>query len=174
MTIRATRTDYFAVVGSIAQNAARDEICLAAIDIVAPANLDALPGTHAYLAGNFAWNNKINCGTDGEAMMLDTLDAHGWTGQIIVRDNMIWQSERYGLQVFFQNIRPIAPRINIHHNTLFQNNVGGESTSAGFASGDINLDDHPDALLCTSFPSPTTFRRRPFQLVRSHWQIMRI
>ena len=94
--------DYWAVVGSIAANASQDVICLAAIDYVAPANSDNNPGTHTYLVGNWSYDNRYGsgCPYDGEGMMLDTLDAHGYKGQIVVRDNIIYRSGRYGLQLF--------------------------------------------------------------------------
>ena len=85
---------------------------MAAIEYVAPANSDNNPGTHTYLVGNWSYDNRYGsgCPYDGEGMMLDTLDAHGYKGQIVVRDNIIYRSGLYGLQLFFQNKSQCAVR----------------------------------------------------------------
>lgn len=135
--------DYFAVLGSIAQKAAGAAICLSAIDFVGPANSDALAGTHTVLLGNFAianTNNFLpgNCtASDGEGMMLDTLDAHGYGGQIYVRDNIIYSSSWAGLQVFMQAFNSSSPVIYIENNTLYHN-MQCPPFSPG-ATGEINL-----------------------------------
>ena len=130
--------DYFAVVGSIAQNAANDPICLAAIDDAGPANWDSAAGTHVFWAGDFAINNQVACGSDGEGMMFDTWDAHGYTGQGVIEQNMVWGSERFGLQLFYQAYNASAPNVRVFNNTFYDNNVGSH-TGGGFADGDINV-----------------------------------
>jgi chitodextrinase len=116
--------DYWAVVGNIAHNANLDGICLAAIDYVGAANWDSGPGTHSYIAGNFAWKNQVACYIDGEAYMLDTLDAHGYSGKIVVKDNIGYRSTRYGLNLFTQHYNVSSPLINIYQNTLYGNLAG--------------------------------------------------
>lgn len=133
-------TDYWAVVGSVAQNSAQDQICLAAIDFVGPANWDALPGTHAFIHGNFSYNNQSpSCVNkyDGENYMIDTLDAHGYAGQVIVSNNIGWNAMRYSLQMFYQSASQAAPTIKVYNNTFF-----GDVTNTGtadFSDGEINF-----------------------------------
>jgi hypothetical protein len=132
-------TDYWAVIGSIAANASQDVICLAAIDYVGPANSDNNPGTHTYLVGNWSYDNRYGsgCPYDGEGMMLDTLDAHGYKGQIVVRDNIIYRSGRYGLQLFFQNKSQAVATIYIYQNTLY-GNMAQPGNIGGGPQGEIN------------------------------------
>jgi hypothetical protein len=128
--------DYVAVVGNIAQNSANWGQCIAAIDIVAPAQFDSGAGTHIYLAGNFAANNRSRCTSDGEAFMFDTWDAHGFAAQGVVENNMAWLSERYGWQGFYQWSNPGSSTWIIRNNTFFGNNQGAYSE---FWAGEINL-----------------------------------
>jgi hypothetical protein len=131
--------DYFAVVGSMAQNAANDPICLAAIDLVGPANFDANAGTHFFIDGNFALANNTTstCSSDMQAISVDTPDAHGLTGQIVISNNMTWKSTRYGLSLIYQEFNLSALPIKIYNNTFFGDlaNV----TNSDFADGEINL-----------------------------------
>jgi hypothetical protein len=133
-------TDYWAVVGSIAQNSAADPICLAAIDAVGPSPLDSTSGTHIFLAGNFGIANQqpAGCGYDGEALMADTLDAHGFTGQVVFKDNIAYQSERMALQLTYQAINVTTPTIKVYNNTFWGDCVGA-NTRSGFAFGEINI-----------------------------------
>ena len=57
-------------------------------------------------------------------MMFDTWDAHGYTGQGVIKDNIIYRSTRYGLNLFYQSINSSAPRIYIYQNTLYGNMAG--------------------------------------------------
>jgi hypothetical protein len=115
--------DYYAVVGSIAQDAMNDGICLAAIDVVAPSPWDSVAGTHIFFYGNFAWNYEATCGTDVEPFMFDTPDAHGYTQQMVMLNNIGWLGYRYGIQVFIQDNNSIA---GLHeyviNNTMYDNN----------------------------------------------------
>jgi hypothetical protein len=137
--------DEWAVVGSIAQNANSDSICLAAIDDVATANFDSTAGTHVFINGNFviANNNNPNCtNSDGEAIMLDTLDAHGYSKQLVVSDNVAYNSSWVGLQVFQQSYNSSAPTIYIENNTFFNNEVCTYFLSGN--AGEINLQINGD------------------------------
>jgi hypothetical protein len=140
-------TDYFAVVGSIAQNSAQDRICVAAIDDVGPAQIDSNPGTHVILIGNFAIANLQpgGCVSDGEGIMFDTWDAHGYTGQGVIEQNIVYGSERYGIQVFYQGLNSGDATMKVFNNTLFANNIG-TNTNGGFASGDINVQSNTSSL----------------------------
>ena len=131
-------SDYVAVIGNIAQNAAQNTICLAAIDGVGVARYDAIPGTHIYFYGNFAWANLVRCNTDGEAFMFDTLDGNGFAGTAIMANNIAWDSERYGIQVYDQNINSNAPTVKLYNNTLFDNNNDTSGTARAVV-GEINI-----------------------------------
>ena len=131
-------SDYVAVIGNIAQNAAQNPICLSAIDGVGAAKYDAAAGTHIYFYGNVAWGNLVNCKSDGEAFMFDTLDSNGFAGTAIMANNIAWGSERYGIQVFDQNINSNTPTVKLYNNTLFANNNDSHG-SAGAVVGEINI-----------------------------------
>jgi hypothetical protein len=132
--------DYFAVIGNIAQNSAQgnpnSDYCVAAIDLVAPANYDAQPGTHLYVYGNFSYNNQTSCSTDVENFMFDTWDANGYSNQGVAQNNMGWLSGRFGFNVFDQQIKTTTATAFILGNTLYG---GNQLNVAGYASGDINV-----------------------------------
>jgi hypothetical protein len=84
--------DYEAYVGNIAYNSSgvASYVCGSGLSINQPINYDTLPGTHIYLAGNFAWGsfNANPCGgyiapgngstvtpTDVEGIIIDTPSA---------------------------------------------------------------------------------------------------
>jgi fibronectin type 3 domain-containing protein len=132
--------DYLAIVGDIAQNSAQGNpnswYCVAAIDIVAPANFDTLPGTHLYEYGDFSYNNRTNCPTDVENYMFDTWDANGYSNQGVSQNNMGWLSGRFGFNVFDQDITTTTATALILNNTLYGSN---QLDAAAWASGDINI-----------------------------------
>ena len=125
--------DYFAVIGSIAQNAASDTICLAAIDDVGPANSDTNSGTHVLIYGNFAIYNvqSQGCASDGEGIMFDTWDAHGYQAQGIIADNIVYQSARAGVQLFYQNYNNTytATTWKVYDNTFYADEQANTNSS---------------------------------------------
>jgi len=132
-------TDYWAVVGSIAQNANDDPICLAAIDDVAPANHDTKAGVHVFVGGNFALNNQNPACTvsDGEAIMFDTWDAHGYVGTGVIENNIMYSSAWANLQVLMSSYNSSAPNIQVFDNTSYHSNVCAPWN--GYASGGMNF-----------------------------------
>src|SRR5208283_4203330 len=130
--------DYFAVVGSIAYNAAQASlICASGINAYEPVASDSNVGTHYYFAGNFAFDN-VNpnpCNgttpTDGEGLFFDTFDGSGTKiaayGQQAVMDNNI---------SIFNGGRGIGLLLNIdgtsHAKAYLRNNTtyGNETVSA--------------------------------------------
>lgn len=132
--------DYFAVVGSIAQNAAQDNICLAAIDSVGPGQLDTNSGTHVYFYGDFSYANNQGGGTcvasDKEDFMFDTWDYHSVVYQGVIANNVGWQADRMCVQLFWQNTHTPTPQptMNVNNNTCFENNkaTNGENFDAEF------------------------------------------
>jgi hypothetical protein len=131
--------DYLAVIGSIAQNANDDPICLAAVDAVAVAPLNSAAGTHVYFYGNFAINNQNPACTvsDGEGMMFDTWDAHGFTGQGVIQNNILYSSSWVNVQVFQQNYNSSSPNIYLLNNTSYHSNVCTEFATG--VNGGINI-----------------------------------
>lgn len=116
--------DYMFGIGNIAQNAAQEPICTGAFVAAGPKMSDSNAGTHILFDGNFAIHSRTPpaCASDGEGLMFDSPDAHGYTAQQIARNNMIWDSERQGLQVTYHRSNPtFAPSINIYQNTLYGN-----------------------------------------------------
>ena len=130
--------DYWAVVGNIAWNSANAGICLGAIDAVGVANWDSNPGTHIYVYGNFAISNNSpsnGCSIDQEGTMFDTLDAHGYTNQAISANNIVYNSTRYGFQMFYQSWNTSTMTMKIYNNT-FYNNL--QQTDGDGADGELN------------------------------------
>lgn len=130
--------DYVAIVGMISQDGGSDSVCTAAVSLVAMSPFDSLPGTHAYVYGNWLYNvESANCtASDVEAIMIDTPDAHGYSNQIVIANNMTWSSTRFGFQFFCQNFNVTTATAIYHNNTGYNNliNIGNESVA-----GDVNL-----------------------------------
>ena len=136
--------DYFAVVGSIAQNAAQDAICLAAVDFVGPANYDSLAGTHLYANGVFSYSNANPACTasyDTESFMFDTLDAHGYNNQGVIENSIGFNSDRACIQFTEQSYSSAVPTLVARNNTCFKNNI---STGSDFLDGEINIQLAPN------------------------------
>jgi hypothetical protein len=132
--------DEFAVIGSIAQNANQDPICVAAIDDPGPSASRPFAGTHVIFDGNFGINNAgaPNCQIDGEAMMFDTFDAHGYNGQAVIENNIAYLSARYGINLFQQHYNPSTAPMFVFNNTLFANNSTTYSLNDNGGCGDLN------------------------------------
>jgi hypothetical protein len=132
--------DYLAIVGDIAQNSAQGNpnswLCVAAMDIVAPANFDTKPGTHMYEYGNFSYNNQTSCPTDVENYMFDTWDANGYSNQGVAQNNMGWLSGRMGFHVFDQDTTTTTATVYILNNTLYGS---GQLNASAWAFGDFNV-----------------------------------
>src|SRR6185503_1454433 len=131
-------------VGCIAQDSAgrNDGFWDAAIDMVSVKNWDTNPGTHIFIAGNYAYNCQQTTGgaSDGECYMDDTLDALNYTGQIVHRDNIGAISERFGLQLFYQNISSDNPTIKVYNNSFYGANQGAfTGPDSPGNPGDINI-----------------------------------
>lgn len=130
-------TDYYAIVGNIAQNAAQDSICLGAIDVVAPTAQDTNPGTHILFYGNFSYaHSSSGCtASDIEDYMFDTWSARNYGQTGVISNNMGWSASRECIQIFEQNTNSPTPVNNIYNNTCFQNNL---HIGSDFLDGEIN------------------------------------
>jgi hypothetical protein len=132
--------DYWATVGSIAENAQQDTICTTQLGGAGPAAIDTNSGTHWIAYGNFSFSIPNNgCPSDQEAYMVDTWDAHGYQGTTVFLNNVGWSAWRFGLQLLIADWNQIP---NLHeyaiNNTLFNNNLfnGG---AGDFFSGQIHM-----------------------------------
>lgn len=107
----STSFDYVAYVGNIVYGAAggNTSSCSSGMSFYQPIAYDSLPGTHLYVAGNFAIANADppTCNgqpsTDGEGLILDTLDFSQGSGtpysqQVAVENNMFISNGSYGFE----------------------------------------------------------------------------
>jgi hypothetical protein len=89
--------DYFAVVGSIAQNAAQNtDFPEAAIDHVGTGLFDSGAGAHTIFYGDFTWSNSAASTTpyDTEGMMFDTWNNTPYPVLGVITNNVGWNSWR--------------------------------------------------------------------------------
>jgi hypothetical protein len=129
--------DYFAVVGSIAQNSA-GQTCNSAIDGVGISPFDTNAGTHVYFYGDFSYaNHNVPCLTisDTEDYMFDTWDFHNVPNQGVIANNIGFDADRMCIQTFEQNNSTPTPIIKIYNNTCFQNNNNNDDN----LNGEINV-----------------------------------
>jgi hypothetical protein len=119
-------TDYFVLVGNIAYNAAQQSTqCGSGITIFEPAESDQLPGTHIYVAGNYAWGNvdANPCAggtpTDGEGIIFDTFDTNNYTQQAVMDNNVAFLNGASGFRVDKTTKAPVY----VVNNTAFGNNA---------------------------------------------------
>jgi hypothetical protein len=135
----ANGVDYIAAVGNIAYgNSGGSSSCGSGIIVYEPVASDSRPGTHIYVAGNFAWANVNGnpCGgtapTDGEGIIFDTFDGSQSTGfspydqQAVADNNMLLDNGGRGLEVLNNN----AASVYLRRNTAWGNNTDLNQTSA--------------------------------------------
>ncbi len=103
--------DYFAVIGSIAYNAAQgSNTCTSGISIYQPVQSDGASGTHIYIAGNFSYSNlepSVCAGrtpTDGEGIVFDSFDGSQggispYASQAVAYNNIVVNNGGKGIEV---------------------------------------------------------------------------
>lgn len=148
---RMVGVDYLVVAGNIAYNSTQgNSECFTGISVYAPIASDSAPGTHIYLAGNFAWKNwdPDHCGggaaTDGEGLMFDELDGSNqnlptpYAQQVVAENNILIGNGGPGLQVDHNNAGS-GPWATVYtrHNTMWGNNH--DLTLAGYGHGELLL-----------------------------------
>jgi hypothetical protein len=95
--------------------------------------LDSNPGTHLFVAGNYAWNNfdPASCAgtaaTDGEGIIIDTLDKYNYNQQVVVENNITVGNGGRGI---LQNNNNGSTPATVY---LKQNTSYGNNTQAGQA-----------------------------------------
>jgi hypothetical protein len=140
----STGYDYIAYIGNIAYNGAQGSTsCASGFSFYQPVLADTLPGTHLYMAGNFAFGNvdPATCNgtapTDGEGFIIDTPDwsQHSgtnppYTGQIVVENNLSVFNGGRGIQLLNNAVSGstyahiYAVNNTVYGNNLFTNNAG--------------------------------------------------
>jgi hypothetical protein len=134
--------DYVAFVGDMAYNSAQGSFgCDSGMSIFQPTQSDSLPGTHIYVAGNFAWANFNSdpCNgtvpTDGQGLMIDTPDGSqngmpsAYSARIVVDNNISVGNGGPGMKVFNNSAGSLHATIHMRHNTLWGNNADANEPS---------------------------------------------
>ncbi len=143
--------DYVAIVGNIAYNTSGgSSACSSGISIYQPIASDTNLGTHFYIAGNFAWANvnPATCGgtpsTDGEAVIIDTLDfSQGggtpYTQQVAVENNIGFFNGGRGFEVFENQAGSTHAPVYVYHNTSFGDMTDPNQTNGCLGRGELGL-----------------------------------
>ena len=146
--------DYIAYVGNIAWNGSQGSAeCTSGFNFFEPVETDSLPGTHIYIAGNFAWDNfepnpcSGGTPTDGEGIMLDTLSgcqsgyATPYLGQVVVQNNISVFNGGRGIEIGGScantpGSSSSAP-VYFRYNTIYGNNA--DTNQAGANCGEMMM-----------------------------------
>jgi hypothetical protein len=136
--------DYIAYVGNIAYNAATgNSACYSGFSVYQPVAADSLPGTHIYVAGNFAWailegatcNGGVH-GFDGNGFIFDTFDGdqgslpQTYTPQAVMENNIALSNGGSGMRSPFNNANGTKwSNQYFRFNTAWNNN--GDTTDYG-------------------------------------------
>ena len=159
-------TDYIAFVGDIAYNAAQstNSVCGQAFSIYGPKASDTNPGTHLFIAGNFAWDNVDNSAcnsgspSDGEGLELDTFSVNSYAQQTVVENNIFLFNGGRGIETLSSNAGAIYIKQNIMYGNNTDVNQGGFCgeyvsnvvTGNVFLSGNITMTTAP--ITCNGSP----------------------
>lgn len=166
--------DYLAWVGDIAYNAAQgNAYCFSGFSILHPAMTDTQPGTHLYMAQDFAWHNlePARCAgvnsTDGEGFILDTFSGTAtippYTQQAVIEDVIAIYNGAYG--IFEGGSGNSSAPVYIEHSTAYGNFINtnqnqsncGQIASVGFpTSSAANINRYTQVSEDLAVPSGTT------------------
>ncbi len=137
--------DYFAVLGSIAFNAAQgSNSCTSGISIYQPVQSDTAGGTHIYVAGNFSYANSdpnvCNGGnpTDGEGIIFDQFDGSqsgisSYWSQAVAYSNIVVGNGSKGVETNGNQAGTYHASIWLNQNTVWGNNNATNQTWLGCA-----------------------------------------
>jgi hypothetical protein len=99
------------------------------LSVFKPTEIDQQPGTHIFVAGSFYLNNKNNPGgTDGEAIIIDTVYYNKYHQQIAIDNNMLIGNGSNALEVFGNASSTGNARVIFRHNTTYGNALSGVGT----------------------------------------------
>jgi hypothetical protein len=144
--------DYFVAIGNIAYNTVSGSTdCNSAFDIYEPIQSDTLPGTHIYVAGNFAYDNveppscEGGTATDGEGVLFDTFDGShdtpqiNYTQQAVIDNNIVFLNYGRGIEVYNNIHGSPHASIYVRHNTSWGNATGAVLQTAGDGCGELEI-----------------------------------
>jgi hypothetical protein len=143
--------DYFAVIGSIAFDAAQGtSTCASGISIYQPVQSDTLPGTHIYVAGNFSYRNidPKKCGggspTGGEGITFASFDGKlgglsPYRSQAVAINNIVANNGAKGIEVGNNATGAFHATIWLNLNTSWGNLTDPNQT--WFGCSEISLAD---------------------------------
>ncbi len=133
--------DYFAVVGSIAYDAAQGSVhCYSGISVYQPVKVDSVSGTHILAAGNFSFGNTDpaicngTANTDGDGVIFDTFDGSQGVGtsydqQGYIYNNLNISNGGWGLEVQNNSAGSSHAPIFAKYNTMWGNRSNTSSFS---------------------------------------------
>jgi hypothetical protein len=135
--------DYVAAVGNIVQDANHNGdfqggICVGAIDFPGLGNWDTQAGTHAFIHNNYAINNQTPACVplyDGHAFYIDTPEAHLFSQQAVISNNLGYLSTRNCIALTSDGSANPGGTFKIYNNTCYDNlaNMGSNDDN-----GEIN------------------------------------
>jgi hypothetical protein len=143
--------DYVVIVGNIAYNAAQgSHSCTSGISIYQPIASDTNPGTHIFIAGNFSYGNvdASPCAgtpsTDGEAVIIDTLDfsqggGPAYTQQVAVENNIGFFNGGRGFEVFNNQAGSSHAAVYFKNNTSFGNMTDMNQTNGCLGRAELAI-----------------------------------
>jgi hypothetical protein len=163
----AASADYVAIIGNIVWNAAQGlgqfaGSCYSGINVWEPANTDTLPGTHIFIAGNVSWSNldPPGCGqmpngttSDGEGIIIDTLQHYNYTGQVVVENNILLANGGRGFTITQNQGTPPAP-VYILNNTTWSNDDDPHGAST-WDKGEIGVQTSGDVTVARNIAVTT-------------------
>lgn len=132
--------DYYAVVGSIAYDAAQGSVhCYSGISVYEPVKVDSVAGTHIYAGGNFSFanNDPATCqgtpNTDGDGVIFDTFDGSQTGGlssydqQAYAINNLNVGNGGWGIEVQNNSAGSSHAPITMAYNTMWGNRLNPNS-----------------------------------------------
>ena len=128
------KVDYIVLVGDIAYGTSGGSaVCASGFSLGFLPQLDSNPGTHLFVAGNYAWDNfdPASCAgtaaTDGEGIIIDTLRQYNYNQQVVVENNITVGNGGRGI---LQNNNNGSTPATVY---LKQNTSYGNNTQSGQA-----------------------------------------
>jgi hypothetical protein len=136
--------DYIALIGDIAYGTSGGSaVCASGFSLGFLPQLDSNPGTHLFVAGNYAWDNfdPASCAgtaaTDGEGIIIDTLRQYNYNQQVVVENNITVGNGGRGI-LQNNNNGSTPATVYLKQNTSYGNNTqGGQAFPSG--NGEIMI-----------------------------------
>jgi hypothetical protein len=160
--------DYIVYVGDIAYNSAQGGgACFSGFNVYQPQNHDTAPGTHIYVAGNFAYANTdpSPCAggspTDGEGIIMDTFDGSQgglspYTQQAVVYNNITFGNGGRGVEVFNNSSGSSHANIYLEYNTTWNDNNATNQNWSGCGEIQIGAAQNVTAMYNLAMASTST------------------